>query len=94
MRMVVLHLLMPTCAICVGLSVLFKIKRQANIRNRYNRVPNLTRKTIWESDITQENIKHKRVNRSALSQQMIARQNSITKTNIAHRSQKGSTKMQ
>ena len=28
--------------------------------NRYNQVPHLTRDTIWESDKTQENIKHKR----------------------------------
>ena len=32
-----------------------KVRKKANIRNRYNQIPHPTRYTIWESDKTHEN---------------------------------------
>ena len=51
----------------------FKVRKKANIRNRYNKVPHLTKDTTWESDKTQENITHNRAKRPALSQQVTTR---------------------
>ena len=64
--------------------------KKAKIRNRYNQVPHLTRDTIWESDKTQENIKHKSAKRSARAQQVITRLRGTDKT--PYQRQKGSTK--
>ena len=36
-----------------------KVRKAANIRNRYNEVPHLTQDTTWESDKTQLNITNK-----------------------------------
>ena len=36
-----------------------KVKKNAKISNQYNREPNLTWDTIWDSDKTQRNITHK-----------------------------------
>ena len=45
--------------------VICKVRKAAEIRNRYNQVPHLTKDTTWESDIT--TIKHhkQRARRSA-----------------------------
>ena len=37
----------------------FKVRKAANIKNRYNQVPHLTQDIIWESDRTQLNITNK-----------------------------------
>ena len=42
----VLHMIQKEESIGTGL----KVRKKANIRNRYNQVPNLTRDAVWESD--------------------------------------------
>ena len=72
---------------CKGLTIdmtdiyLASIKKKAKIRNEYNQVPHLTRGTIWESyPKNQGNVTHKRAKRSALSQQVIRRQQGTERT--------------
>ena len=62
-----------------------KVIKNAKIRNKYNQVAHLTQDTIWESDKTQENIIHMRAKRSALSQHVRDRQDSMIKTNTEHK---------
>ena len=52
---------------------LIKVRKKANIRNRYNQAPHLTQDTVWESDKTQENITYKGEKRYHLSQQVTTR---------------------
>ena len=47
----------------------FKVRKKAKIKNRYNQVPHLTHDTIWESEKnTQENITYKKAQRLELPQ--------------------------
>ena len=41
------------------MATLFKVKKAAKTRNRYNQVPYLTQDTTWESDKIQLNITNK-----------------------------------
>ena len=56
-----------------------KVGKKANIRNRYNQVPDMTQDTVWESDNTQENITYRRAKKSSLSQQVTTRLNDVDK---------------
>ena len=50
-----------------------KVKNTARIRNRYNKIPHLTKENTWKSDKTQENITRKRAKKSAHSKQVTTR---------------------
>ena len=61
------------------LSLLRKVRKKAKVRNQYNKTPQLTQDTIWESDKTQEDMTNKRAMRLGLSQQVTRnRQDSMT----------------
>ena len=55
----------------------------------YNQVPYLTRDTIWKSDKTQENITHKKTERSAFFQQVITQTIDDVITSLRHRFEMG-----
>ena len=59
-------------------SKIVKVKKNANIRNRYNQVPHLAQDTRWQCDKTQENITRKAAKRSALSELEITRMHQQT----------------
>ena len=49
---------------------LFKVRKNAKIRNRFSQVPYLTQDTVWESDKTQQHATYRRAKKTALSQQV------------------------
>ena len=61
---------------------LIKVKKKAQIRNRYNQVPHLTRDTIWESDKTHRNITVHSPFPAGDHKAARNRQDSIIKTNV------------
>ena len=55
----------------LGIRIYKESKEEDKDKNRYNQAPHLTQDSAWESDknLAQENITHKRANRSAFSQE-------------------------
>ena len=64
---------------------IIKEEGKAKIRIWYNQVSHLTWDTMWEIANTQENAKHMRAMRTAFSQQVITRLDSIIKTNMKYK---------
>ena len=59
---------------------LIKVRKKANIRNRYNQVAHVTKDAMRESDKNTKNITYKRAKKSALSQQATTRLQGTDKT--------------
>ena len=72
-----LHVLSPYNRVKLVYEVLNIVRKKAKTRNPYNKIPQLTQDTIWQSDEKQEKIMYKR---SALSKQVTTMLQGIDRT--------------